>query len=66
MYAAHKLTPYQEKKKKKETEHNHLLKSLSHVRVCYLCISASSQPTVHELVKMATLDNSVGGGRFFK
>jgi hypothetical protein len=34
------------------------------VCVCYLCISASSQPTVHELVYKATLDTS-GGGRIF-
>jgi hypothetical protein len=29
-------------------------------QVCYLCIYASSQPTVHELVIKATLDTSGG------
>jgi hypothetical protein len=32
---------------------------------CYICISASSQPTVHELVYKATLDTSGGGGGFW-
>jgi hypothetical protein len=34
------------------------------VGVCYLCISASSQPTVHKLVIKATLDTSGGRGIF--
>jgi hypothetical protein len=33
--------------------------------VCYLCISASSQPTVYKLVIKATLDTS-GGGIFHR